>query len=109
MLRRRGASLDTEGAAATDNPATIKGGTDGQVMVFTTTSDARDVTINYNTGNIFLKGGVAGSTARFPHQRSCSLGKSLRTQDVIPVVLKVFSVDFIHNLDRSAIVVLHVF
>ncbi|RVJ48843.1 hypothetical protein CN166_32335 [Sinorhizobium medicae] len=45
-------------AAATDNPATIKGGTDGQVMVFTTTSDARDVTINYNTGNIFLKGGV---------------------------------------------------
>ncbi|MDX0498675.1 hypothetical protein CN074_21575 [Sinorhizobium medicae] len=58
MLRRRGASLDTEGAAATDNPATIKGGTDGQVMVFTTTSDARDVTINYNTGNIFLKGGV---------------------------------------------------
>ncbi|MDX0450684.1 hypothetical protein GOC61_25475 [Sinorhizobium medicae] len=50
--------LDTEGAAATDNLATINGGTDGQVVAFTTTSDARDVVLKHNTGNIFLKGAV---------------------------------------------------
>lgn len=50
--------LDTEGAAATDNLATINGGTDGQVVTFTTTNDARDVVLKHNTGNIFLKGAV---------------------------------------------------
>ncbi|MDW9507045.1 hypothetical protein GOA81_18705 [Sinorhizobium meliloti] len=50
--------LDTEGAAATDNLATINGGTDGQVVAFTTTTDARDVVLKHNTGNIFLKGAV---------------------------------------------------
>lgn len=50
--------LDTEAAGATDNLATINGGTHGQTIALTTTSDARDVVIKHNTGNIFLKGAV---------------------------------------------------
>jgi len=50
--------LDTEGAAVSDNLATINGGTDGQKIAFTITADARDVVLKHNTGNIFLKGAV---------------------------------------------------
>jgi hypothetical protein len=49
-------SIDTEGAAATDNLATINGGADGQVLVLRTLSSGRDVTVKHGTGNIFLSG-----------------------------------------------------
>ncbi|MDX1000686.1 hypothetical protein GOE20_07080 [Sinorhizobium medicae] len=57
--------LDTESAAATDNLTYIAGGTDGQVVFLTTTSDARDVVLVHNgaappAGHapLFLKGAV---------------------------------------------------
>lgn len=49
--------IDTEGAAATDNLATINGpGIHGQIISLETTVNARDVTVQHNTGNILLNG-----------------------------------------------------
>lgn len=44
--------VDTEGAAATDDLATINGGLDGMEIIINTVSSSRDVTIKHNTGNI---------------------------------------------------------
>ncbi len=50
--------LDTEAAAATDNLATINGGTTGQQLILQSASSARDITVKHGTGNIYLAGGV---------------------------------------------------
>jgi|GEM_PF-3150208 len=44
--------IDTEGDAATDNLDTINGGTEGQVVTFTSANSGRDVTFMDGTGNI---------------------------------------------------------
>lgn len=55
-------TVDTEGDAATDDLVTINGGTDGQILVLRTESDARDVVLK-STGNIDLVADVTlGST-----------------------------------------------
>jgi hypothetical protein len=48
--------IDTEGGAATDDLDTINGGFTGQVTVLTPASNARDVTVKDNTGNLRLNG-----------------------------------------------------
>ena len=48
--------VDTEGAAATDDLATINGGVDGQVLMLRSTANGRDVTLKDNTGNLLLAG-----------------------------------------------------
>jgi hypothetical protein len=48
--------VDTEAAAATDNLATINGGTDGQIITISQAANARDVTVQHATGNIRLNG-----------------------------------------------------
>ncbi len=48
--------IDTEGAAATDNLATINGGTNFQVVMLQTVGSSRDVTVKHGTGNIYLNG-----------------------------------------------------
>lgn len=50
--------VDTEAAAATDNLATINGGTDGQTLTVNQAANSRDVTIKHGTGNIRLNGAV---------------------------------------------------
>lgn len=47
-------TLETEGAASTDNLATINGGVEGQILVLRTNSASHDVTVKDGTGNIFL-------------------------------------------------------
>lgn len=44
--------VDTEAAAATDDLDTINGGSDGQRLILSSVSSARDVTIKNGTGNI---------------------------------------------------------
>lgn len=46
-------SIDTEGAAASDDLDTISGGQDGQVIFIRSTADARNVVLKHNTGNIY--------------------------------------------------------
>lgn len=46
-------TIDTEGAAASDDLDTISGGVQGQVIVIGNTADARNVVLKHNTGNIF--------------------------------------------------------
>lgn len=46
--------VDTEGATATDNLATINGGVDGQIITIQQVANVRDVTIKNGTGNIRL-------------------------------------------------------
>jgi hypothetical protein len=48
--------IETEGGAATDDLDTITGGVDGQMLVLRTTSNARDVIVKHNVGNIKLVG-----------------------------------------------------
>jgi hypothetical protein len=48
--------IDTEGAGASDNLATINGLTAGQWVILHTVSSARDVVIKHGTGNIKLNG-----------------------------------------------------
>lgn len=48
--------IDTEAAAATDNLATINGGTNFQIVMLQTTSSSRDVTVVHGAGNIYLNG-----------------------------------------------------
>ena len=50
--------LETEAAAATDNLDTINGGTDEQLLILSTVSNARDVVVKHMTGNIRLSGGA---------------------------------------------------
>lgn len=45
-------TIDTEGAAVTDDLDTINGGLNGQIVCFGTGSDARDVVFRHLTGNI---------------------------------------------------------
>lgn len=45
--------VDTEAAAATDDLATINGGTDGTLLILGTFSSVRDVTVKNGIGNIF--------------------------------------------------------
>ena len=47
-------TVDTEGGAATDNLATINGGTAGDILILRTANNARDVTVKDGTGNIAL-------------------------------------------------------
>lgn len=49
-------SIDTEGAAATDDLDTINGGLDGQIVTFFCPSSSRDVTFKDGTGNMNLAG-----------------------------------------------------
>lgn len=49
-------AVDTEGSAASDDLDTINGGYEGQLIVFATSSDARDVTFKDATGNLILAG-----------------------------------------------------
>jgi hypothetical protein len=48
--------IDTEGAGATDDLATINGGTARQILILEPVSSSRDVTVKHGTGNIFLTG-----------------------------------------------------
>lgn len=50
--------IDTEGAAAADNLATISGGIDGLRMTLRIANSARVVTVKHNTGNILLANGT---------------------------------------------------
>lgn len=50
--------LDTESAAATDNLATINGGTTGQVLILNPASNTRVITVKHGTGNLYLSGGA---------------------------------------------------
>ena len=46
--------IDTEGGAATDDLDTINGGSDGDILIISSTDAARDITIKHATGNILL-------------------------------------------------------
>jgi hypothetical protein len=48
--------IDTEGLASTDTLKTINGGRPGQLLILKSVSDARDITVEDATGNIFLNG-----------------------------------------------------
>jgi len=50
--------IDTEGAAATDDLDTISGGQLGSFLILSSSSNARDVTIKHNTGNINTPNGA---------------------------------------------------
>ena len=49
-------TLDTEGAAATDNLDTITAGADGQILYFRITDNARAIVIRHAVGNIYCPG-----------------------------------------------------
>lgn len=48
--------VDTEGAAAADNLATINGGSDGQIILLYAANAGRVVTMKHGTGNVKLSG-----------------------------------------------------
>lgn len=50
-------TIDTEGAAATDNLDTINGGATGWFLMIRPLSSARTVVIRHNVGNIYCAGG----------------------------------------------------
>jgi hypothetical protein len=54
--------LDTEAAAATDDLDTINGGSDGDLIILSTTNSARDVVVKDGTGNLVLAGDFTLST-----------------------------------------------
>lgn len=56
-------TVDTEAAAASDDLATISGGTVGQVLTLNQTNDARNVTFKDNTDNLRLAGDFTGGEA----------------------------------------------
>jgi hypothetical protein len=56
-------TVDTEGAAASDDLATISGGTAGQVVALRQANDARNVTFKDNTDNLRLAGDYTGGEA----------------------------------------------
>jgi hypothetical protein len=47
---------DAEGAASTDNLATISNPTDGQMLLLMASSNSRDIVVKHGTGNITLAG-----------------------------------------------------
>ena len=49
--------VDTEAAAASDNLATINGGSEGDILFIKTVNNARDVVVKHGTGNIKLNSG----------------------------------------------------
>lgn len=54
--------VDTEGSAATDNLATISGGSTGSLLVLRSVDSGRDVTLKDSTGNLYLAGDFTLST-----------------------------------------------
>lgn len=48
--------VDTQGAAGTDDLATINGGFTGMIVVIQTVASTRDVTLKHGTGNLNLNG-----------------------------------------------------
>jgi hypothetical protein len=48
--------IDTEGGAASDNLATINGGSTGDFLIIQSVDGARDVVVKHATGNILLSG-----------------------------------------------------
>lgn len=50
-------TVDTEGAAATDDLDTISGGALGAFLILSTSNSSRDVTLKHNTGNIMTSTG----------------------------------------------------
>jgi hypothetical protein len=54
--------LDTEAAAATDDLDTINGGSDGDLIILSTTNSGRDVVVKDGTGNLVLAGDFTLST-----------------------------------------------
>ncbi len=50
------ATIDTEGAAASDDLATINGGTNGDLLIVHQTDSSRDITFKDGTGNLLLAG-----------------------------------------------------
>lgn len=57
-------TVDTEGAAATDNLSTITGGSDGQMLLLYSANAARVITVKHSTGNIRLAGGGSDTVLR---------------------------------------------
>lgn len=51
-------TIDTEGAASSDNLTTISGGADGQFLVISPVNSSRDVIVD-NTGNIYIHGSAS--------------------------------------------------
>lgn len=49
-------NVGTEGAAATDDLDTINGGTEGDILILTSTSSSQDTTLKDATGNLSLAG-----------------------------------------------------
>lgn len=49
-------TIDTEGAAATDDLDTINGGAQGEIIIIGAAASARDVVLKHNTGNLFNPG-----------------------------------------------------
>lgn len=49
--------VDTEGGAASDNLATISGGSEGQLLIIQIINASHAVTVKHNTGNIYLQNG----------------------------------------------------
>jgi hypothetical protein len=76
--------IDTESAAASDDLDTINGGVDGKILVLSTLTSGRDVTVKDNTGNIRLAGDFALST----------------TQDILTLIYDSTS-NFWHEVSRS--------
>lgn len=50
--------VDTEGAAASDNLATINGGNEGDILILRMANAARVVTLKHGTGNVQLSNGL---------------------------------------------------
>jgi pectate lyase len=72
-------SVDTEGAAATDDLETINGGVDGRMIILRSYLTAQAVTIKDNVGNIRMAGGdftFTSTTNRITLMFDASLGVS---------------------------------
>lgn len=50
--------IDTEGATASDDLDTIRGGTDGMLIIVSAANAARDVVLKHGTGNIQMRNGA---------------------------------------------------
>lgn len=51
-------TIDTEGAAASDNLSTVEGGFAGDIITLSITSSARVITLKHNVGNLYLGQGL---------------------------------------------------
>jgi len=71
-------SVDTEGAAATDDLDTINGGVDGRMIILRPYFSTQDVTIKHDIGNIRMAGGdftFVNTTSRITLMYDASLNK----------------------------------